>query len=171
MWISNQASNSGVALFGSISNSTNTSFSPNVNPNPNWPPNASKILSKSYSLNVTDPSFRFPQALKSSLAIDQKLPDNWIVTLEFTYAKDINAAFFQNVNLPSSGTPLTGADTRIRYASSQIYPVGGAAAATVSNPNIGNAIYMTNVNKGYAYTATLQVQKNFKNLYVNVSYT
>ena len=171
VWISNQASNSGVALFGSISNSTNTSFSPNVNPNPNWPPNASKTLSKSYSLNVTDPSFRFPQALKSSLAIDQKLPDNWIVTLEFTYAKDINAAFFQNVNLPSSGTPLTGADTRIRYASSQIYPVGGAAAATVSNPSIGNAIYMTNVNKGYAYTATLQVQKNFKNLYVNVSYT
>ncbi|HEX3768466.1 MAG TPA: TonB-dependent receptor, partial [Puia sp.] len=171
VWISNQASNSGVALFGSISNSTNTSFSPEVNPNPNWPANASKTLSKSYSLNVTDPSFKFPQALKSSLAIDQKVLTNWIVTLEFTYAKDVNAAFFQNVNLPSTGTPLVGADNRIRYASSQIYPVGGAAAATVSNPNIGNAIYMTNVNGGYAYTATLQVQRQFRNLYVNVSYT
>jgi len=95
VWISNQASNSGVALFGSVSNSTTTSFSPEVNPNPNWPANASKSLSKSYSLNVTDPSFKFPQALKSSLAVDQKLPHNWIVTLEFTYAKDVNAAFFQ----------------------------------------------------------------------------
>ena len=171
VWISNQASNSGVALFGSISNSTTTSFSPEVNPNPNWPANASKSLSKSYSLNVTDPSFKFPQALKSSLAIDQKVLTNWIVTLEFTYSKDVNAAFFQNVNLPSTGTALVGADNRIRYASSQIYPVGGAAAATVSNPNIGNAIYMTNVNAGYAYTATVQVQRQFRNLYVNVSYT
>ena len=171
VWISNQASNSGVALFGSVSNSTTTSFSPEVNPNPNWPASATKSLSKSYSLNVTDPSFKFPQALKSSLAIDQKLPKNWIVTLEFTYAKDVNAAFFQNVNLPSTGTPLVGADNRIRYSSSQIYPVGGPGAATVSNPNIGNAIYMTNVNGGYAYTATLQIQKNFKNLYVNVAYT
>jgi len=171
VWISNQASNSGVALFGSISNSTTTSFSPEVNPNPNWPANATKSLSKSYSLNVTDPSFKFPQALKSSLAIDQKVLTNWIVTLELTYAKDVNAAFFQNVNLPSTGTPLVGADNRIRYSSSQIYPVGGAAAATVSNPNIGNAIYMTNVNKGYAYTATVQVQRQFRNLYVNVSYT
>ncbi len=171
VWISNQASNSGVALFGSISNSTTTPFSPTVNPNPNWPPSANGAPSKSYSLNVTDPSFKFPQALKSSLAIDQKLPDNWIVTLEFTYAKDVNAAFFQNVNLPSTGAPLTGADNRVRYAASQIYPVGGAGAATVDNPNIGNAIYMTNVNKGYAYTATLQIQKTFKNLYLNASYT
>jgi hypothetical protein len=171
VWISNQASNSGVALFGSVSNSTTTSFSPEVNPNPNWPANASKSLSKSYSLNVTDPSFKFPQALKSSLAVDQKVLKNWIVTLEFTYAKDVNAAFFQNVNLPTTGTPLVGADNRVRYSSSQIYPVGGAAAATISNPNIGNAIYMTNVNGGYAYTATLQVQRQFRNLYVNVSYT
>jgi Carboxypeptidase regulatory-like domain len=171
VWISNQASNSGVALFGSVSNSTTTSFSPNVNPNPNWPPSANGAPSKSYSLNVTDPNFKFPQALKSSLAIDQKVLKNWIVTLEFTYAKDVNAAFFQNVNLPSTGTPLVGADNRIRYSASQIYPVGGAAAATVDNPNIGNAIYMTNVNGGYAYTATLQVQRQFRNLYVNVSYT
>jgi Carboxypeptidase regulatory-like domain len=171
VWISNQASNSGVALFGSISNSTTTPFSPNVNPNPNWPANANGAPSKSYSLNVTDPKFRFPQALKSSLAIDQKLPDNWIVTLELTYAKDVNAAFFQNVNLPATGTALAGADPRVRYASSQIYPVGGPADATVANPNIGNAIYMTNVDKGYAYTATVQVQKSYKNLNVNVAYT
>lgn len=171
VWISNQASNSGVALFGSVSNGTNYSFSPDVNPNPNWPAGATGGLSKSYSINVTNPKFKFPQALKSSLAVDQKLPADFIVTAEVTYAKDVNAAFFQNINLPSTGTALTGADNRIRYASSQIYPVGGAAAATVNNPNIGNAIYMTNVNGGYAYTATLQVQKTFRNLYVNVAYT
>jgi len=173
VWISNQTSNSGVALFGSISNSTTASFSPQVDPNPNWPANATKSASSSYSLNVTDPSFRFPQALKSSIAIDQKLPKNYIVTLEFTWAKDVNAVFFQNVNLPdpSAGTPLIGADNRIHYPASQIYAVGGPSKATPSNPNIGNAIYMTNVNEGWAYTATLQIQKNFKNLYLNAAYT
>jgi len=171
VWISNQASNSGVALFGSVSNNTTTGFSPVTNPNPNWPASTGNALSKSYSLNVTDPKFKFPQAFKASLAVDQKIPGGFIITLEGTYAKDVNAAFFQNVNLPGSGITLTGADNRTRYRASQVYPVGGAAAATVNNPNIGNAIYMTNVNKGYAYTATLQVQKNFRNLYVNVAYT
>ncbi|HMH31642.1 MAG TPA: hypothetical protein VK543_01360, partial [Puia sp.] len=171
VWISNQASNSGVALFGSVSNGTTYPFSPDVNPNPNWPASTTTGLSKSYSINVTDPKFKFPQALKTNLAVDQKLPGGFIVTLEGTYAKDVNAAFFQNINLPSSGITMTGADNRTRYTSTQVYPVGGAAAASINNPNIGNAIYMTNVNKGYAYTATIQVQKNFRDLYVNVAYT
>ncbi len=171
VWISNQASNSGVALFGSISNGAGYYFSPDVNPNPFWPQSTSQNLSKSYSINVTDPKFKFPQALKSSLAVDQKLPKDFIVTVELTYAKDVNAAFFQNINLPSGGTTLNGADNRVRYGATQVYPIGGAGAASVNNPNIGNAIYMTNVNKGYAYTATVQVQKTFRNLYVNVAYT
>ncbi len=171
VWISNQASNSGVALFGSISNGTGYSFSPDVNPNPNWPPGAATGLSKSYSLNATNPAFKFPQAFKASLAVDQKLPWGLILTVEGMYTKDVNSAFFQNVNLPASGITMTGADNRTRYTTSQIYPVGGAAAATITNPNIGNAIYMTNVNSGYAFTGTVQIQKNTRNLYLNLAYT
>ena len=33
-----------------------------------------------------------------------------------------------------------------------------------------NAIYMTNVNKGFAYTLTVQVQKTWKNFYANAAY-
>ena len=94
VWISNQASNSGVALFGSVSNSPTTSFSPDVSPNPNWPAGPATGLSKSYSLNVTNPSFKFPQALKASLAVDQKLPDNCIVTLEFTLCQGCERCLF-----------------------------------------------------------------------------
>ena len=171
VWISNQASNSGVALFGSVSNGQGYSFSPDVNPNPNWPPGAAAGLSKSYSINVTNPAFVFPQALKASLAVDQKLPWGLILTVEGMYTKDVNSAFFQNINLPSSGITMTGADNRIRYTTSQIYPIGGAAAATINNPNIGNAIYMTNVNSGYAFTGTIQIQKNARNFYLNLAYT
>lgn len=169
VWISNQASNSGVALFGSISNGTGYMF--------NSDPNAYRSVitgngsgpAKSYSLNVTDPNFKFPQALKASVAVDQKLPDNFVVTFEYTIARDINAVFFQNVNLPNS--TLTLPDGRPYFSANQIYPIGGSSAATPSNPNIGNAIYMTNTNKGYAYTATVQVQKTFRNLYLNAAYT
>ena len=108
VWISNQASNSGVALFGSLQG-TNTNvyqFNPDVNA---YEPDLDTLkggLGSSYSINVTDPNFKFPQALKSNLAFDQKLPDNWIITLEGTYIKNINSAFFQNINLPETGTQL-----------------------------------------------------------------
>jgi hypothetical protein len=172
VWISNQASNSGVALFGSVGVTGAAAAAYPFNPNPGAyiPPNPSSGLASSYSINVTDPKFKFPQALKTSLAIDQKLPDNWVVTLEGTYSKDVNAVYFENINLPSSGVALAGpGDGRIRYSGTKIYPTSGTGS--INNPSIGNAIYMTNTNAGFAYTATLQVQKNFRNLYLNIAYT
>ncbi len=171
VWISNQASNSGVALFGSTQ-AVNTNaylFNPDVNA---YKPNLDTLkggLSSSYSINVTDPKFKFPQAFKSNLAIDQKLPGNWIITLEGIYTKNINSAFFQNINLPETGTKLAGPGGGTRYATYQTYPLGGTAS--VNNPSMANAIYMTNVNKGYAYTLTVQVQKTWRNFYANVAYT
>lgn len=169
VWISNQASNSGVALFGSISNGAGYMFNSDPNAYRTQITGNGAGLAKSYSINVTDPNFKFPQALKASIAVDQKLPDNFAVTFEYTIARDINAVFFQNVNLPNS--TLTMPDGRPYYTSTQVYPVGGGAASSINNPSIGNAIYMTNTNKGYAYTATVQVQKTFRNLYLNAAYT
>lgn len=169
VWISNQASNSGVALFGSISNGSGYMFNSDPNAYRSQLTSNGSGLSKSYSINVTDPNFKFPQALKGSIAIDQKLPDNFVVTFEYTIARDVNAVFFQNINLPNPKLSLP--DGRPYFTGSQIYPVGGSAASSVNNPSIGNAIYMTNTNKGYAYTATVQVQKTFRNLYLNAAYT
>jgi len=162
VWISNQASNSGVALFGSVSNGKTYVFSPDVNAY-----RSKAATGNSYSINVTDPNFKFPQALKSSLAVDQKLPNDYILTVEGTYSKDINAVYFQNLNQPLTGVSINnGSDNRTRYTGTQIYSAG-----TAGNPNIGNAIYMTNVNGGFAYTATVQIQKTFKNLFLSAAYT
>ncbi len=169
VWISNQASNSGVALFGSVSNGTGYAFSPDVSA---YKPNLDTLksgLSNSYSINVTDPNFKFPQAFKTNLALDQKLPDNWVITLEANYTKNIHSAFFENINLPQTGTQLAGPGGTFRYSGTAIYPIGGVKS--ISNPSIGNAIYMTNVNKGYAYTLTVQVQKTWKNWYASAAYT
>ena len=165
VWISNQASNSGMALFGSITNGTGYMFSPDID---KYRPTPTAGLSKSYSLNVTDPNYKFPQVWKTTLAVDKKVL-GWTVTAEGTYIKNINATVFQNVVLPSTGN-ITLSDGRTRFAKRSVYDATGAAQ-TATNPNIGNAIYMTNANIGYVLFGTLQVQRQFKNLGVNASYT
>ena len=162
VWISNQASNNGVQ-FGSISATNAYRFNQNVN---GIRDTLKKADNTSYSINVTDKNFKYPQVLKTTLAVDRKLPGDIVLTLEANYSKDINNVNFENINLPATGVAFTGSDNRVRYNAQKIY-----AGTTVANPNIGNAILMKNYNKGYAYYLTIQAQKTFRNLYVNVAYT
>lgn len=170
VWISNQASNNGVQ-FGSFTNTKNPAtglpyvFSPDINA---YRP-TDVAENTSYNLVFTDHNFKYPQVAKFSLAVDRKLPGNVVATLEFTYSKDVNSVYFQNVNLPSTGITLAGSDPRVRYDSTKIY--GGHPTATATNPNISNAILMTNTNKGYSWFTTFQLQRSFKNLYLSVAYT
>lgn len=176
VWISNQASNNGVQ-FGSIDlNQTNNpndprlAFNPDVNAN--RPTNAT--ANSSYNVAVTDRNFKYPQVFRTNLAVDQKLPNQFVLTLEGAYTKDLNAVYNQNINLPTTGTALVGADNRIRYSASRIY---GAIPAnqggnSLQKPNISDAILMTNTAKGYSYFMTAQLQKTFgKNLFGSVAYT
>jgi len=165
VWISNQASNSGMALFGSISNGTGYKFSPDINA---YRPTTSGTLSSSYSINVTDPNYKFPQVWKSTLAVDKKL-FGWTITAEGTYIGNINASVFQNIALPSTGL-ITLSDGRVRFPYTSVYPISGIATSA-SNPKIGNAIYMTNANAGYTMYGTLQIQRQFKEFYASVAYT
>lgn len=171
VWISNQASNNGV-LFGSFFQSTKNPatgqpyiFSPDIN---TYRP-AATAPNTSYNLVFTDPKFKYPRVMKLTLAADQKLPANIIASVEYNFSKDINAVYFQNVNLPSTGTPLVGADSRIRYSSSKIW--SGAGGATVTNPNISSAILMTNASKGYGYYLTISLARSVGNLTTSVAYT
>ncbi len=165
VWISNQASNTGMALFGSITNGQGYIFNPNIDA---YRPTPTPGLSKAYSLNVTDPNYKYPQVWKSTLAVDKKVL-GWTVTAEGTYIKNINATVFQNVALPSTGN-ITLVNGQTRFIKRSVYDATGTAQ-TATNPNIGNAIYMTNANIGYVLFGTLQVQRQFKNLAVNASYT
>ncbi|MCW3110434.1 MAG: TonB-dependent receptor, partial [Segetibacter sp.] len=169
VYISNQASNNGVQ-FGSFTNTKNPAtnlpyvFSADIN---TYRPASG--ANTSYNLVFTDKNFKYPQVLKTSLGIDQRLPGGVIATVELTYNKDLYAINFENVNLPTTGTPLAGPDNRTRFSSTKIY--SGQGGATVDNPNITNAILMKNYTKGHSYVASLQLQKNFKNLYTSVAYT
>lgn len=178
VYISNQASNNGVQ-FGSYSIVPNAGgvlptdprlvFNSNVDAN--RPVGAA--ANTSYNLAITDKDFKFPSNFRANLAVDQKLPFGIIGTLEGIYSKDINAIYYVNVALPSTGTAFAGSDNRLRYSGTTVYPSIPAALGgnTAANPNITDAILLKNTNKGYAYSITGQLQRTFKEFYFNVAYS
>lgn len=164
VWLSNQASNNGVD-FGSFVQTSGVVFNSNVDA---YRP-ANGAANTSYNLAITNNNFKFPQLLRTNLAVDHKLPAGIVATIEGIFGKDLNAVYHQNINLPSLGTALVGSDKRIRYNSSRIY--SGAGGASASNPNISDAILMSNTNQGYTFNLTMQLQRNVKNWYSMVAYT
>ena len=177
VWLANQGGNNGV--LSASNNYVNVPFTTNAIANPpagvvTTAPSTVQSAT-SYGAAVTAPNFKYPTVLKTSLAVDKKFADDWIVTAEASYSKDIDAVYYSNLNLnESNGFSLAGADNRIRYLvagnnnSNKIYY--GAGGATQANPNLSSAILMSNNSQGYAYTLTAKVQKNYRNLNLTAAY-
>ena len=73
VWISNQIGNTGVLIAETRNRAPGSSFPFNPDPDrykaaPTGAPRAS------YTLNVTDPDFKFPQVWRSNVAVDQRCP-------------------------------------------------------------------------------------------------
>ncbi len=68
----------------------NLPFSPNVDPFHT----AGGALATSYNVAVTDKNFRYPQNFKASVGIDHKLPQNFTITVEGIFTKDVNSVYF-----------------------------------------------------------------------------
>lgn len=104
--------------------------------------------------------FKFPQVLRMSAAVDQVLPGGVIGTFEAMFTKNINAIFYENVNLAPPTETFEGTpDDRFRF----------------TNPRIdGNysSIYLgSNTDEGYSYNLSASFTKPFDNgLTANVSY-
>ena len=179
VWLANQGGNNGVLIAGG--NYANVPFTSNAVASPpppvNTTPPAKTQSASSYGAAVTSSDFKYPTVLKASAAVDKSLGKDWIITVEGSYSKDINAVYFSNLNLnESNGYALAGADNRMRYltttATSNKYWYGqGASGATADTPNISSAILMKNSSAGYAYTLTARVQKTFRNMFVSLAYT
>jgi len=169
VWISNQASNNGIQ-FGSFTNAANKTVF-NADPNAYRP--TAGAANTSYSTALVAKNFKYPTAWKSSLAVDKKLDEGWLVGAEYNYTKDVNAVYYSNVNLnESNGFTLGGVDNRTRYltsvANTNKYYYAGTSLA---NPNIGNAILMSNTSKGFVYTLTAKIQRTLENLTYGIAYT
>jgi len=188
VWIENQAANNGVQ-FGSYTLPSSTIAAQPFFANPQDGLNNYLQVSGvsqtstpiSYAVNVIDKKFKYPTKLRTSIGLDKKLGD-WVLTGEFTYSKDINATYMYNANLKEdNGFAITnGPDNRLRFNTDGT-AVSGAATTnssnkyyngtTLANPSIQNAIILANTGKGYSYTATGRITKNWRNLVASVAYT
>jgi len=76
-----------------------------------------------------------------------------VFTGELIYSKDVNAVTQTNINEAAPAGNMTGPDNRIYWTNS-------TAAKVV--PSVSNAMELTNTAKGYQYSVTAQLTKNFK---------
>ena len=160
VWISNQVNGNGVTRggygltpgqWGTPDNPTWDGFQPDV---AYYRPNPETLDAQvSNSLAITDEDFRFPQVWRTNLAVDKRLGDGWIVTLEGMLNKDINSPLAVNINTNDPST---------RIATPYEYPYW-TSGSYYTNSSFRDVILLTNTNKGYYASMTGQVRKDFGN--------
>ncbi len=159
VWLANQAGNNGMlsGQINDISNTTNADktkwvvinnkkypFTDNVK---RFEPATVTRPAKSYNIAATDADFKFPQVLRGSLAIDQKLPGGIVATVEGMYSKTLNDMLYYQANLKAPATKFAGADTRPRYNNTKY--VSYVTDATV----------LSNSSSSYGYFVTAKLEK------------
>ncbi len=105
---------------------------------------------------IMDKDFKWPQVFRTSFGLDHKFKNDYIITVDMSYNKDINGVHVQNWGLKTPTGVLAGTDNRAIYVAS----------------NKGSTAYvMTNSNKGYAFNTSVKVQKTFDNgLFSSIAY-
>jgi len=127
------------------------------------------------------PDFKFPQTWKSSLAFDKKLASNLVLTVEAILNKDINTQVFRNANLvnPTSLNVAGYPDTRLIYPNNTtnadkrwVNLVTSGGVPTTTGTTGFPATVMDNVSKGYYFSLTTRLEKQFSNnWFASISYT
>jgi Carboxypeptidase regulatory-like domain/TonB dependent receptor-like, beta-barrel len=180
VWIVSQSGDAGMIQVTQNFNSPST-VPPSFNPDPAayrpaTVPAAGTVIPSAVDALAHD--FKFPQTWKSSIAMDTKLPWGMIATVEAIYNKDVNTAYFKNVNLVAP-QPLNIAgypDNRLIYPNPNnlkfINPLTSAGQVSPSGTSAFNTIVMHNSNKGYYFSLTAKIDKQFnKGFFASVAYT
>jgi hypothetical protein len=157
VWISNQFSNTGMEFTRLDIRNPSFAFVPDAM---NQPTGGAGLTSE---VDMIDSNFKYPQLFRANLAVDRELPFGIMGTVEFVYSKNISEILYQNLNIRNLG--ITGMGGRWLYARDVDKVATGSSLYT-------DAIYLTNSNKGFQYSLSVQLQKNFSNRsWVNVFYS
>ncbi len=180
VWIVSQVGDAGMLqVTQTFVGQTNTPgpFNPNIGAyRPATVPAAGTVIPS--TITIIDPDFRIPQTMKTSLAIDARLPWDMTFSLEGIYNKDMHTAVFRNPNLVAP-TPLAVAgyvDNRMIYPATVpqrfINPLTTAGLASPLGTQAFNTIVLDNGDKGMYASLTAKIDKQFRNgVFASLAYT
>ncbi len=194
VWIVSQSGDAGLLQVTQSWNGLSNTPGP-FNPNPRaylpaTVPTPGSVVPS--AITALSEDFKFPQTWKTSLGMDKRLPGNMVLTIEAIYNKDLNTAMFRNANLVE-GENLNIAgypDNRPMYPSAVrdrfLNPLTSATYNATTNPNPStpvpngdargtqafNAIVMDNGTKGYYFSFTTKLEKQFsRGWFASIAYT
>jgi hypothetical protein len=153
VWVSNQIGNTGVLIAETRNLSPGAAFP--FNPDPDrYKATPTGLPAASYTLNVTDPDFKFPQVWRSNIALDRRLPGGIISTTEYLYAHNINDIYYIDANLPGAQTAFIGADNRPRWTANRLN--------TTPGNTVNNAYVLQNGEGGKSWNFAQSFQRSFR---------
>lgn len=184
VWIVAQAGDAGMLQITETyqgQDQTPGPFNPNIGAyRPAVVPTAGTLLPN--PITVMDKNLKMPSVLKASIAMDVKLPFGLVGSLEGIYNKDLRTVLFRNANLvePEHLNVAGYPDNRLIYpdlaTNKFINPIlrgqavkNGTVILPTTNdpkpaqPGAFNVIVLENANKGYYYSVTASLAKNFNN--------
>lgn len=162
VWITNCFSNTGMTQRGYTLDSSKGQQIPAFG----GEPSGSEGTSSNPMINVIDPQFRYPQVLRANVALEQSIK-GWVFTLEGIYTKTLNNLLVKNIMLRESGNVLYAVDKSMSTAENTTTLYDSSRASQYSS-----VYYLTNTNKGYAYSVSLSVAKRFRfGLSLSAAYT
>jgi outer membrane receptor for ferrienterochelin and colicin len=177
VWMSNQYSNSGVAL-GQIScGPANANGSaPEFDPKPVAPTSCAPLSGFTGAnagrngeagatlnpatfpgtINLVSDDLKYPQVLRGSLAIDRELPGNVVATVEGLYTKSFNNFVYENINRVEQAT--TDANGRVLFGT---FNTTGTPTYARVDPRLDAVLEAKNQSEDYSYSVTGQLRKRF----------
>lgn len=109
-------------------------------------------------LSFFDPDVKFPQNLKTSLGLDQRLPGDVVGTVDVLYTRTRNQLYFTDANLlpPVGASP--GEGNRPLYGT-----LSGTGIATPARlvPTLGQVVRTSNRSGDYSVSIATQLRKQF----------
>jgi hypothetical protein len=163
VWLSNAYTNTGrdvASVFCGTAGNIPAFTSQSIVDAPQDCPVTSALTIPRAQVNYFDEDFKFPQELKATLALDQRLPGGVVGTLEFLYTKGINTIYQQEMNIAATAI-RTNAEGRQLFGDPTDFSTSTGIRPTQVDSDFLYVLRHTNRSEDRSYNFTAQLQKRF----------
>lgn len=106
-------------------------------------------------INIISEDFKYPQVLRTNIALEQIFSRGWKVTVEGIYSKTFNNVFFRNLAISDEGQ-------KVYAVSQEVANENNSTTYYSSNTSdYSSVILLENTSAGYSYNLSAMVEKSF----------